>query len=458
MSIVPIHPQRVRQLGQKTTKKNGPIIYWMSRDQRVHDNWALTHAQYLAYTQRKPMVVLFALSPSFLGATSRSYDFMLQGLREVEKDLAHLQIPFYILVGDPPQKIAKSVKEWNASVVVTDFSPLRIKRQWESELISKINVPLHVVDAHNVVPCWYVSDKREYGAYTIRPKIHRLLKEFEGIPPTPHKQLNTWQMSVPKIDWDFLNKSLSIDRSISAVTWIAPGSVNAGKKLSHFINLKLETYSQTRNDPTMHGQSDLSPYLHYGHIYASRVMQEVVASSANIESKKAFLEELVVRRELSDNFCWYTPHYDDPRGFPTWAKISHEKHSHDSRSYVYTLEQCEQAQTHDLLWNAAHNQMVRTGKMHGYMRMYWAKKILEWTSTVDEAMRIAIYLNDRFELDGRDPNGYAGIAWCLGGVHDRPWFTRPIFGKIRFMSASGAQKKFDVDVYIKQHSPSRLFS
>jgi len=458
MSIVPIHPQRVRQLGQKTTKKNGPVIYWMSRDQRVHDNWALTHAQYLAYTQRKPMVVLFALSPSFLSATSRSYDFMLQGLREVEKDLAHLQIPFYILVGDPPQEIAKSVKEWNASVVVTDFSPLRIKRQWESELISKINVPLHVVDAHNVVPCWYVSDKCEYGAYTIRPKIHRLLKEFDEIPPTLHKQLNTWQMSVPKIDWEGLNKSSSIDSSISAVTWIAPGSVNASKKLSYFINFKLKTYAQTRNDPTMDGQSDLSPYLHFGHIYASRVMQEVVASSANIESKKAFLEELVVRRELSDNYCWYTSHYDDPRGFPVWAKASHEKHSHDNRSYVYTLEQFEEAQTHDLLWNAAHNQMVRTGKMHGYMRMYWAKKILEWTENVNDAMRIAIYLNDRFELDGRDPNGYTGIAWCLGGVHDRPWFTRPIFGKIRFMSASGAQKKFDVDTYIKQHSSSRLFS
>ena len=204
-----------------------------------------------------------------------------------------------------------------------------------------------------------------------------------------------------------------------------------------------------RNDPTREGQSDLSPYLHFGQIAAQRVALEVEGAPAGTKAKEAFLEELIVRRELSDNFCYYHPQYDSVACFPQWARKTLDEHHDDPREYLYTPAQFEQAQTHDDLWNAAQREMVQTGKMHGYLRMYWAKKILEWTSSPEEALKIAIYLNDRYELDGRDPNGYTGIAWSLGGVHDRAWAERKVFGKIRYMSYKGCKAKFDVAAYFK---------
>ena len=194
--------------------------------------------------------------------------------------------------------------------------------------------------------------------------------------------------------------------------------------------------------------SDLSPYLHFGQIAPQRVAREIQQADAPPEAKQAFLEELIVRRELSDNFCWYNPDYDKFSGFPEWAQKTLDQHRDDRREYLYSLEEFEQGRTHDALWNAAQLEMVLRGKMHGYLRMYWAKKILEWTASPEEALEIAIYLNDRYELDGRDPNGYVGVAWSIGGVHDRAWGERPVFGKIRYMNLSGCQRKFKVDQYI----------
>ena len=210
----------------------------------------------------------------------------------------------------------------------------------------------------------------------------------------------------------------------------------------------MDGYSTLRNDPNESGQSNLSPYLHFGQLSAQRVAIEVMKSPASDEDKSAFLEELIVRRELSDNFCFYNPHYDATEGFPNWAKETHRIHSDDKREHTYALKEFEQGKTHDPLWNAAQMELVITGKMHGYMRMYWAKKILEWTSNPEEAMRFSIYLNDKYSLDGRDPNGYAGIAWSIGGVHDRAWGERSVFGKIRYMNYNGCKRKFDVAKYI----------
>jgi deoxyribodipyrimidine photo-lyase len=213
-----------------------------------------------------------------------------------------------------------------------------------------------------------------------------------------------------------------------------------------------------RNNPTRDAQSNLSPYLHFGQISAQRVALEVLkylslppfareGTEGGI-SHAAFLEELIIRRELSDNFCFYNRDYDNFEGFPDWAKKTLNKHRKDRRDYIYTVKQFEHAKTHDDLWNAAQMEMAKRGKMHGYMRMYWAKKILEWTESPEKAMEVAIYLNDQYELDGRDPNGYAGIAWSIGGVHDRAWNERPIFGKIRYMSYNGCKAKFDIKQYI----------
>jgi deoxyribodipyrimidine photo-lyase len=256
-------------------------------------------------------------------------------------------------------------------------------------------------------------------------------------------------------DWTVAERILRADSDSDAAPeakWLGPGEAAAMKLLRHFLEHKLDGYERDRNDPNIDGQSGLSPYLHFGQISAERVALEVLKG---MKDAGAFLEELIVRKELSDNYCYYNQHYDDMQGYPAWAIKSLAEHEKDRREYLYTLPELEKARTHDDLWNAAMQEMLQTGKMHGYMRMYWAKKILEWTASPAEALRAAVYLNDRYELDGRDANAYAGIAWSLGGVHDRAWKERAIFGKVRYMNYKGAKSKFDVLSYINKWSLSQ---
>lgn len=441
---------RVLKSVEAATKKT-PVVYWMSRDQRVSDNWALVHAQELANDRDRPLVVVFNLVSGFLGAKRKQFDFMEIGLAELVKDFARLTIPFVILRGDPGETIPLFCKDIDASVLVTDFSPLKINREWKQVVVSKVSCDVFEVDAHNVVPAFFLSDKKEFAAYTIRPKVHKHMKDFLD--------------AFPKIESRDAKQMISISDSHNhsgflatenPYSWIEPGEKAAKKALEHFISMKLPRYHLDRNDPTLDGQSNLSPYLHFGMISAQRVAMEVLRADAPQDAKEAFIEELVVRRELAENFCLYEVNYDSPLGFPDWAKRTHDKHAHDKREYKYDLATFENAKTHDEAWNAAQREMLTTGKMHGYMRMYWAKKILEWTPDVDTAMKTAIYLNDTYELDGRDPNGYAGIAWSLGGVHDRAWFERPVFGQIRYMNEAGLKRKFDLAAYIKKNSAQSL--
>jgi len=435
--------------------KKGPVVYWMSRDQRVHDNWALTYALNEAREQGTEMGVIFNLVPEFLGATLRQYDFMLRGLEEISGKLDRLNIPFVILSGKPSVEIPKFLSKSGAGLLVRDFSPLRANREWSDKVVSKVGIAVHEIDAHNIVPCRIASDKQEYGAYTIRPKIHKMLHEFlEDFPPLK-KQTVPWPHKTAPIDWKKLRETLKVDRSVSLIDGIRPGEDSARKVLSQFIEKRLAYYKDRRNDPTEDYQSGLSPYLHFGQISAQRVALEIRRANVDESGRETFLEELIVRRELSDNFCFYNRDYDNPDGFPDWAKKTLSEHRHDKRDYLYSLEQLESAATHDKLWNAAQSEMVKFGKMHGYMRMYWAKKILEWTATVEDAMETAIYLNDRYELDGRDPNGYTGIAWSLGGVHDRAWSERGIFGKVRYMSYNGCKRKFNIERYIDKVNGSK---
>jgi len=441
--------RRVRQLNEGAKKENGPVVYWMSRDQRVQDNWALLYAKELAQKRKLPLVVLFALAPKFLGATRRQYDFMLRGLEEVEQELQGLHIPFELLLGEPSEQLIRYIHKHHVSFLVTDFDPLRIKSAWKKDVARKVDIPVYEVDAHNIVPAWIVSEKREYGAYTLRPKINRLLQEFlEDFPKVKKHRYNTKQ--VTPIDWAKIHRRITVDEHIEPIGWLKPGKMGGMKLLKQFIAEGMNGYDEKRNDPNQDAQSGLSAYLHFGQISAQRVALEVKNIIPKDVNTSAFLEELIVRRELSDNFCLYEPNYDSPKGFPEWAKRSFDLHKNDPREYVYSVKKFEQAQTHDVLWNAAQMQMVRTGKMHGYMRMYWAKKILEWTRSPEDAMRIAIYLNDRYELDGRYPNGYVGIAWAIGGVHDRAWFNRVVFGNVRYMNANGCAKKFSVKDYVER--------
>lgn len=445
-----VHPKRIRQLNNSSIDSSllGPIVYWMSRDQRTHDNWALIYAQYLAKDLNRPLVVVFCLRETFPYASERMLSFMLTGLEEVERNLAELNISFQLLLGDIPKNLFRFIEEHRVPVLVKDFTPLKAPRSWTEDLLKKTDVPVFEVDAHNVIPVWVASEKQEYAAYTMRPKIHQLLDEYLEEFPVLHSQAVKAKFS--RVDWKFIWKSLEYDSNVKKVDWIKPGEQSAKHNLGSFIKLGLSTYETKRNDPLADSVSMLSPFLHFGQISPARVALNIDHSQAQAENKKVFLEELIVRRELADNFCFYNPNYDSSKGFPKWAKESLEKHESDKREYVYSLEEFKNASTHDELWNAAQKEMVIRGKMHGYMRMYWAKKILEWTKDADHAMKVAINLNDTFELDGRDPNGYTGIAWSIGGVHDRPWFERDIFGLVRFMSYNGLKSKINIKQYIER--------
>ena len=442
--------RRVRFLSKE--KINGPIVYWMSRDQRVKDNWALIYAQKIALKKKKPLIVVFCLQSKFLNALYRSFEFMLEGLRLVEEKLNELNIALIILIGDPEVILKQFIEDNNIGMVITDFSPLRIKQNWILTLKQGIKITFCEVDAHNIIPCWISSNKKEYAAYTLRSKIKTLLSDFLVDYPELEKQIPAWGDNTYDNKWPMLKNNINVEDSKYSLDWIKPGEDEARKVLDIFIKKKFKNYGRDRNDPNKDGESNLSPYLHFGHVASQRVVLEAIKQKKLTNLKGTFYDEVIVRKELSDNFCFYCEDYVSVNCFHPWAQQTLTKHKSDKREYVYSLKEFEYATTHDDLWNAAELQMVKRGKMHGYLRMYWAKKILEWSETPEDAMKIAIYLNDKYELDGRDPNGYAGIAWSIGGVHDRAWNERNVFGKIRFMSYNGMKRKFNVQKYIEEYA------
>ena len=423
----------------------------MTRDQRVADNFSLLYAQEIANASRQPLITLFKIDEHFPNFNHRNATFMFTNLVEVEKNLAQFNIPMIFSQGGIDQIIPKIIDEYKISVIITDFSPLKVSKTWLQRLRNSCSDPIIICDNHNIVPIWVASNKQEYSARTLRPKLHKHLDEF--FTPIPNLQKHKYDLpdSVESFDWNQVGIK-PVQTKVKEITWLNSGEEEAKKILANFIDNKLSGYNLLKNDPTENVVSNLSPYLHFGQISAHRVAWEVTQAKTIAKTDKdKFIEELVVRKELSDNFCFYNEQYDSFSGFHSWAQESLSKHLIDKREYVYNLEVFENAKTHDDLWNAAQNEMVLTGKMHGYLRMYWAKKILEWTETPSDAQKIAIQLNDTYELDGRDPNGYTGIAWSIGGVHDRPWGPeRPIFGFIRYMNFAGAKRKFNVQKYIEK--------
>lgn len=444
-----INRNRVRQLND-IAYEDGPIIYWMDREERSDDNWALLFAQDLADRYDQPLLVVFNLVNGYLGGGKRQYQFKVDGLRELDDRFQEKGIPFVILqTNETADDLLEFLIEQSPGAVVTDFCPLRISRKWRKRVNEALTVPFFEVDAHNIVPVWVTSDKQEYAARTIRPKIHEHLNDYLIPFGSLYERDQTWPQTIPETDWEAI-EAAAPENGPDPVDWIESGESAARRALERFINTRLKGYDEKRNDPTLNHLSHLSPYYHYGQLAPQTAILVVKQANAPMKDRDAYIEEAVVRRELSDNFCYYNEHYDSPKGFPDWAKKTLKKHKSDKREYVYTKEEFENANTHDELWNAAQMEMVKYGKMHGYMRMYWAKKILEWTNTPEYAMEVAIYLNDKYELDGRDPNGYVGVAWSIGGVHDRAWTERDVYGKVRYMNRNGCERKFDVDEYIKR--------
>jgi deoxyribodipyrimidine photo-lyase len=426
----------------------GPVIYWMSRDQRIDDNRALSFALQTAREINQPVFIVFTLVTDFLGAPWRHYHFMLEGLKEVETRARELGLAFILLEGDPAESVTRLVKEKKAGLLVTDFSPLKPHLEWRQQAASSVECSMMEVDTHNVLPVRWISQKQEYSAYTLRLKINRVLEQFI----VPFTEIN--MMGIPStvaadpVDWDDLYKRLNVDRKVEPVTGFTPGYRAGMRALQSFLNERLDRYDSERNDANAEMTSRLSPWFHFGHIAPGRAAYEVDSGRIYDDNSASFLEELIVRREVAENFCLNNSGYDSLTGAPAWALKTLAEHADDPREYTYSREQWDRAETHDPLWNAAQNQVKRTGHMHGYMRMYWAKKILEWSPSASEAVQNAIFLNDRYSLDGREPSGYAGILWSIAGLHDRAWGERGVFGKVRYMSYNGIKKKFDISKYI----------
>ncbi|KAG5228472.1 deoxyribodipyrimidine photolyase [Salix suchowensis] len=456
-----VQPGRIRVIKEGSKRKvgDGPVVYWMFRDQRLRDNWALIHAVDQANRSNVPVAVAFNLFDQFLGAKARQLGFMLRGLCQLQSRIEEtLQIPFFLFQGEAEETIPAFLRDCGASLLVTDFSPLRRFRTCQNEICKRVSdsVTIHEVDAHNIVPIRVASEKLEYSARTLRGKINKLLPEYLIDFPILQQPNNKWvEATNQSVDWNNLINNVSREGAeVPEIKWCEPGEDAAMEVLmgskDGFLTKRLKNYSTDRNNPLKpKGLSGLSPYLHFGQVSAQRCALEArKVRNLSPQSADAFLEELIVRRELADNFCFYQPNYDSIHGAWEWARKTLADHASDKREHIYSKDQLEKAQTADPLWNASQLEMVCHGKMHGFMRMYWAKKILEWTRGPEEALAIAIYLNDKYEIDGRDPSGYVGCMWSICGIHDQGWKERPIFGKIRYMNYAGCKRKFDVDGYI----------
>jgi deoxyribodipyrimidine photo-lyase len=420
----------------------------MQASQRAEDNHALEYAVTEANRLNRGLVVYFGLAESFPEATLRHYAFMLEGLRETQRRLLDRGIRLVVRREPPDAGVTQLAK--HASMVIVDRGYLRIQQKWRDTVARRVDCPVVQVESDLIVPVEEASLKEEYSAATFRPKVSAKIERFlspvdEVVLAADSERLELDSYPIDNIEVALSN--LRVDRRVGPAKALCGGTPQAKLLLRHFIKGKLAYYKDLKNDPGRGMTSGLSPYLHFGQISPLFIAYEVKA--AETPGTESYLEELVVRRELSANFVFYNPHYDSFEGLPGWAKKSLREHGSDRRRDSYTLEELENAETHDEYWNAAQREMTITGKMHGYMRMYWGKKILEWTLTPEEAFRRTLYLNNKYELDGRDPNGFAGVAWCFG-KHDRPWRTREIFGMVRYMNSEGLDRKFDMSVYVKK--------
>ncbi|MGM0640867.1 MAG: deoxyribodipyrimidine photo-lyase, partial [Thermotogota bacterium] len=309
-----------------------------------------------------------------------------------------------------------------------------------------INIPFVQIEDNVLLPVEMVSDKEEYSAATLRRKYNKKLEEFDEEFKFQDYKGSYIEDDFDEIDLSDYKKYLKLDESVKPVEF--QGGHDKGLKIiQDFLKNKLEKYSDMRNDPVFDYQSNISPYLHFGMI--SPIEINDLLKNYSGEGKDDFFEEAFVRRELAKNFCYYNKNYDNFDCITGWARDTLKEHENDEREYIYTFEEFEEAKTHDEYWNAAQLEMIKTGKMHGYMRMYWAKKVLEWTEDISTAYDYLIKLNDKYELDGREENGYTGVAWTFG-KHDRAWTERKVFGKTRYMNANGLKRKFDIDKYVEK--------
>ncbi len=443
-----VEQRRISNLNNKPAGKGRYVLYWMQAAQRAEYNHALEEAITRANELKMPLVAVFGITDSYPEANLRHYRFMLEGLKDAKEALAKRRIQL-VVRHQSPEQAAIELSE-KAALAVVDAGHTHIERKWRRQAAKNIKCLLEEVETNLILPVREVSDKENFSAGTLRPRINKRLPEYLVKVRQCKPLYSSLDMKFNRFDINDIEPALSklnIDRSVGAVKGFKGGTTEAKRRLKDFIKNKLARYAELRNDPSLDATSNMSPYLHFGQISPLYIALKVQESDGG--GKEAYLEELIVRRELSYNFVYYNQSYDKFECLPPWAKNTLNYHGRDKREYVYSLEEFEQAKTHDAYWNAAQKEMVITGKMHGYMRMYWGKKILEWSKKPKEGFKIGLYLNNKYELDGRDANGFAGVAWCFG-KHDRAWGERKVFGKVRYMNAAGLKRKFDADRYVEK--------
>ena len=447
-----IERERISCLNDSPIDEDGQyVLYWMQQSQREPHNPALEYAIRRGNELGKPVLCGFGLDAGYPDANLRHFAFMLEGLEETAAALANRGIKLIGRVGSPPRVIAELARD--AALVVCDRGYLRHQRSWRDELARSSDTAVVQVEGDVLVPIEIVSDKQEWAARTIRSKINRRRDDFIRTLKRSRPEKSSLPLHATG-DVDFRRPSaalakLDIDRSVSKSSRFEAGTRAARRALARFLRHDLDGYADARNDPAKPQASRLSPYLHFGQISPVEVAVKVGrAGTGTADDKEAFLEELIVRRELAVNFVYFCADYDRYGCLPDWALRTLEEHRDDPRPATYTRQQLEGAATHDAYWNAAMQEMLKTGYMHNYMRMYWGKKIIEWTNTPEYAFATVLYLNNKYFIDGRDPNSYAGVAW-LFGLHDRAWAERDVFGKVRYMNASGLESKFDIDAYVE---------
>jgi deoxyribodipyrimidine photo-lyase len=449
--------ERVIQLNDQPVNPNARyVLYWMQMYKRVDNNHALIYATRRANELKLPLVVYEGLKYYYPWASDRIHTFILEGVEEKRREFEHLGIRYVFYLqkdADAPKNTVAALAK-DAALIVTDDYPCFIIPEHNRRIAERAEIPVYAVDSNGIIPM-SKFEKEEYAAYTIRPKINKLLERY--LKPLPNEtveisslgiELDCPETLVTADNIASLVADCDIDHSVPASRHYKGGTTEGRRRLTKFVDEILPAYDKARSKPDRDGSSRLSSYLHFGFLSPLEVALAVQKTDAPQESIDGFLEELIVRRELSFNMTRHNPNHDSLAALPAWAQKTMREHADDERQITYSLEQLEAGETHDELWNAAQREMVATGEIHNYVRMLWGKNVIAWSPSYEVAFETLVHLNNKYCLDGRDPNSYAGILWCFG-KHDRAWFERPVFGLIRYMASHSTGKKFDSKKYIE---------
>jgi deoxyribodipyrimidine photo-lyase len=455
--------------------KGAYVLYWMIAARRTTWSFALDHAVAVAKQLERPLVVFEPLRAGYPWACDRFHAFVMQGMEDNAKRCAARGVTYLSYVEPAPGEGSGLLEALaaRAACVITDEQPGFFLPRMVAAAAAKLPVRVEQVDGNGLLPLRAVA-RTFPTAMAFRRELQRQLPvqlaQLPAAAPLARLPAALRDAALPKLRWRSAKRlaDIPIDHAIAPVSYRG-GSVAAAATLKDFLAHKLARYADDRKDLDRDPSSQLSPYLHFGHISTHEVVSKIwTGEPAQLAKSKvtgkregwwklraaseAFLDELVTWRELGYNFCHHDPDYGSWDALPPWAKKTLTDHARDPRPELYTRAELEAAATHDPIWNAAQRQLVGDGRIHNYLRMLWGKKILEWSATPQEALATLIELNNKYAVDGRDPNSYSGILWTLG-LFDRPWGpVRPIFGTIRFMSSDATRKKLDMDEYLARWS------